>query len=109
MRTFPTLAALTIAAIVSIQSSVIAEDGQDILAPVLAAMKEKNPDFDGKAPGTVDQAGQIKSFNFASKPIKDLSPLKGLALTVLYLQSTKVSDLSPLQGMPLDQLYLNDS
>ena len=36
--------------------------------------------------------------------LTDLSPLKGIALTLLKFNGTKVSDLSPLVGMPLENL-----
>ncbi len=40
------------------------------------------------------------------KPIKSLSPLKGMPLTNLNLTSLEDGDLSPLQGMPLVSLNL---
>ena len=41
--------------------------------------------------------------------VTDLSPLKGLPLTVLGLRNTQVTDLSPLEGMPLEVLYLDNT
>jgi tetratricopeptide (TPR) repeat protein len=39
----------------------------------------------------------------------DLSPLKGLKLTVIYLDGTGVRDLAPLAGMPLEDVYIRDT
>jgi hypothetical protein len=36
--------------------------------------------------------------------VTDLTPLKGMPLTVLNCRGTRVSDLSPLTGMPLKKL-----
>jgi Leucine-rich repeat (LRR) protein len=37
-------------------------------------------------------------------PVRDLSPLEGMKLVTLHCPSTNVADLSPLQGMPLEKL-----
>jgi Leucine-rich repeat (LRR) protein len=39
--------------------------------------------------------------------VQDLSQLKGLALTVLYIDDTKVKDLEPLKDIPLKTLYVD--
>ncbi len=39
--------------------------------------------------------------------VRDLSPLRGVALTDLVLDDTPVSDISALRGMPLQRLSLN--
>jgi hypothetical protein len=44
--------------------------------------------------GTPDRRGKLA----------DLSPLRGLSLTVLHVDDNPVSDLTPLQGMPLKEL-----
>ena len=41
--------------------------------------------------------------------LADLSPLKGLPLTMLECNCTRVADLAPLQGMPLRQLCCSDT
>jgi tRNA A-37 threonylcarbamoyl transferase component Bud32 len=46
--------------------------------------------------GTVPRGGRLT----------DLSPLRGLPLTVLHFEDNPVSDLSPLKGMPLKDLGL---
>ncbi|MFN0195406.1 MAG: SUMF1/EgtB/PvdO family nonheme iron enzyme [Planctomycetaceae bacterium] len=88
---------------------------------------ELNPGFDGRVTPTIE-GGVVTDIYFpidnvadispvlafvglpklscsVSEPGKgkltDLSPLKGIPLTVLTVRSTPVSDLSPLQGMPL--------
>ena len=38
--------------------------------------------------------------------LADLTPLRGLSLSVLLLDANKVSDLTPLQGLPLEELNL---
>jgi len=40
--------------------------------------------------------------------VSDLSPLKGMLLSALYLRSARVGDLSPLKGMPLTALSLQN-
>jgi len=42
-----------------------------------------------------------------NKLVDNITPLKGLPITVLNLSGTHISDLSPLQGMPLSVLHLN--
>jgi len=37
----------------------------------------------------------------AATKVTDLTPLRGMKLTGLYLDRTRVKDLSPLEGMPL--------
>jgi tRNA A-37 threonylcarbamoyl transferase component Bud32 len=46
--------------------------------------------------GTPDRGGKLA----------DLSPLRGLSLSVLHVEGNPVSDLSPLRGMPLKDLGL---
>jgi hypothetical protein len=38
--------------------------------------------------------------------VRDLTPLKGMKLTLLNLDLTQISDLSPLAGMPLKELQI---
>jgi hypothetical protein len=39
--------------------------------------------------------------------VQDLSPLKGLSLTLLFVADTPVRDLEPLKDMPLKRLYVD--
>jgi hypothetical protein len=95
---------------------------------VSARLKQLNPGFDGQVTETIKD-GVVKGLTFSVaevtdiSPVRalthlkdlrctqgkliDLSPLKGLKLTLLAVSCTQVSDLSPLQGMPLTELYLN--
>ncbi len=41
--------------------------------------------------------------------VRDLSPLKGLPLTVLLLDDTPVRDLEPVKNLPLKRLYIYQS
>jgi formylglycine-generating enzyme required for sulfatase activity/tetratricopeptide (TPR) repeat protein/tRNA A-37 threonylcarbamoyl transferase component Bud32 len=98
---------------------------------VRSELVKRNPGFDGKlTPEFADNA--VKGLKFATdhivdiSPVRaltrlqsldmqgvnkaslvDLSPLKGMALTALYLDFNPVQDLSPLQGMRLKELDLH--
>lgn len=53
---------------------------------------------------------KLKLLQIANNPeLADLSPLRGMSLTVLACQGTRVSDLSPLTGMPLSDLRCFDT
>jgi hypothetical protein len=41
--------------------------------------------------------------------LTDLSPLRGLKLTLFYCRGTSVADLSPLSGMPLASVECRDT
>jgi len=50
---------------------------------------------------------KLTSLNLHDGPqVDDLTPLKGMPLTLLRVASEKVRDLTPLQGMPLTELSL---
>jgi serine/threonine protein kinase len=49
------------------------------------------------------------TLNLNGQPIDDLTPLRGIPLTRLWLESTKVKDLSPLAGMPLEDLRVSNT
>src|SRR5262249_11105575 len=44
-----------------------------------------------------------------SRSVRDLSPLEGMPLTTLNCQYCPINDLSPLRKMPLRRLYLSDT
>ena len=97
---------------------------------VAAKLKERNPGFDGKIQPTVEGGAVVRLVLLADAvtdltPLRalpsltslgctgsasgkgklaDLSPLKGMPLTLLDCEHTKVADLSPLKGMPLQGL-----
>jgi serine/threonine protein kinase/Leucine-rich repeat (LRR) protein len=67
------------------------------------------------APGWAGLGGRLKrgtngdlhmSFANQPRPVRDLSPLKGMKLSSLNLYKTAVEDLTPLEGMPLTELDL---
>ena len=45
----------------------------------------------------------------AKTGVRDLTPLKGMQLTVLAAHHTRITDLTPLKGMRLTQLYVADT
>jgi serine/threonine protein kinase/Leucine-rich repeat (LRR) protein len=51
----------------------------------------------------------IGSYTGNREVLSDLSPIQGLGLTFLQVDSTSVSDLAPLKGMPLTDLRLRSS
>ncbi len=100
---------------------------------VAAKLKELNPGFDGKVTPKVE-GDVVKELVFVTdkvtdiSPVRaliglkslgcdgsgvgkgkfsDLSPLKGMALTLLNCNNTQVADLSPLKGTPLTSLVCN--
>ena len=48
----------------------------------------------------------LTMFSCKHTRVRDLSPLQGMELTYLTIQDTQVSDLSPLKGMKLTTLIL---
>lgn len=73
-----------------------------------AALKAKNPDFDGEP--EVGSDGQIITAVMINDPaIEDISPLAGLPLLQLDLTGCHVTDIRPLEGMPLGILYLGET
>jgi internalin A len=52
------------------------------------------------------EGGKIRQLSLFDAGVKDISPLRGLQLTLLDLTNCSVDDLSPLEGMPLEQLFL---
>lgn len=73
-----------------------------------AALKQKNPDFDGEVKVAGD--GQIITAVEAHHPaIEDISPLDGLPLMHLDLTGCRVADISVLNGTPLCVLYLGET
>ncbi|MFN0053794.1 MAG: hypothetical protein ACKV0T_16565 [Planctomycetales bacterium] len=92
---------------------------------VRAELKQRNPGKDApiehavengrvvqvtvKAPGLRDLSpiralSGLQRLHLSGDEVTDLSPLRGMGLTQVWLYSTKVSDLSPLQGMKLRHL-----
>ncbi len=104
---------------------------------VIARLKELNPGFDGKVVQVIQDGVvrrlefsteevtdvspvraltglrvlganlQVGSGDWTKSRLADISPLKDLQLTALYLEGAPVSDLSPLRAMPLTALNLH--
>lgn len=97
---------------------------------VVARLKKRNPDFNGDIKSTIKD-GDVIGLEFNSDHVadlsslqamprlqslvcsgsndhrgklSDLSPLKGMKLTLLNCNFTRVADLAPLHGMPLKWL-----
>ncbi|MCB1275560.1 protein kinase [Prosthecobacter sp.] len=49
------------------------------------------------------------SLSIQNQPFSDLSMLKGVPISSLFLLGCPVTDLSPIAGLPLDYLHLGDS
>jgi hypothetical protein len=73
-----------------------------------AALKAKNPAYRGD--GVFNALGdEITEVTIAACNIRDLSPLRGLPLTVLACGSNEITDLSPLERMPLIALECSEN
>jgi len=70
-----------------------------------AAIKAANPDYNGKGQFKIS-GGQIVEAILSETGITDVSPLRGLPLSLLKLTRTEVADISPLKGMPLKLLQM---
>ncbi|OGV68588.1 MAG: hypothetical protein A3K19_11560 [Lentisphaerae bacterium RIFOXYB12_FULL_65_16] len=49
----------------------------------------------------------VTDLDLSLSSVRDLAPLRGLALERLNLARTRITDLAPLAGMPLEELYLD--
>lgn len=58
-------------------------------------------------PEMIEKARKSGKIDLSNKNVKDLSPLKGLALKEVNLKNTAVSNLSPLRGMPIKMLDIS--
>jgi hypothetical protein len=113
------------------ERNVAALPADEQVKAVAARLKELNPGFDGEVNPTItddvvtglrfsaDQVTNIAPVRALTRltllevkgtygkkgRLADLSPLKGMRLTILVCGETQVADLSPLKGMPLTTLY----
>ncbi len=84
------------------------------LAPLMteeelqAAIKEKNPGFEGQVQ-VVSDGRNILAVGINDPAVTDITPLAGLPLRQLDLAKSHVTDIGVLKGMPLGQLYLEDT
>ena len=77
-------------------------------AELKAALKAKNPSFQGEVEVGADQSGII-AVKVNDEAIEDISPLAGLPLRGLDLARCHITDISALRGAPLMELYLEDT
>ena len=77
-------------------------------ADLKAALKEKNPNFEGELEVGADQSG-IFAVKINDGAIEDISPLAGLPLRGLDLARCHITDISALRGAPLMEVYLEDT
>jgi len=84
--------------------------GQPISSPdqLAAALKEKNPGFDGE-PQMQPISADLLALAINDPKVKDISPLARQRIGALDLSGCDITDLSPLQGLPLSELYLEDN
>jgi serine/threonine protein kinase len=100
---------------------------------VVRRLKELNPAFDGTVTPTIEN-GAVTRLHFLTDEVEDispvralpglmtlecpggergrlsdLSPLRGMRLTVLECSGTRVADLSTLRGMPLTALHAHET
>jgi len=87
-------------------ASVVTGADAALIANLHAALKAKNPEYNGKADIKVKN-GKITEVVLTATGVRDLSPLRGLALTGFACNYERVTDLSPLQGQPLTILRLS--
>jgi hypothetical protein len=116
------------------EKSVAALPAKQRVEAVKEELKRRNPDFDGEMTATIE-SGAVVGLKLSTgrvtdlAPLRalrdlrelqieanrnegvlvDLSPLKGLPLTTLWMSSNKVSDLTPLRGMPLRNLTIMET
>ncbi|MGD0089819.1 MAG: protein kinase [Planctomycetota bacterium] len=73
---------------------------------VVAALKAKNPAFNGKTEHRIEQ-GQVTYFGTREETLADISPICALtALEELGLNHTGVADLSPIRELKLKRLWI---
>ncbi|MCY3019922.1 MAG: SUMF1/EgtB/PvdO family nonheme iron enzyme, partial [Planctomycetota bacterium] len=111
-----------------------AQPAEKQVEEVVKKLKELNPGYDGKEKHRSEN-GQVTDLEFTTERVtdispvralmgltnfnvgqrgqrsslKDLSPLKGLQLTMLSLYDCPVEDLGPLKGMPLIMIVANST
>jgi hypothetical protein len=90
------------------------------ISPVSALVHLKNLSCEGsrarnmKPVGKLSDLSPLKGMNLTllsivNTQVADLSPLRGMQLRRLFCMATNVADLSPLQGMPLTHLQIEET
>lgn len=87
-----------------------AESGAIPITPeqLKAALKEKNPEFDGEVFTQMGPKG-IAVVAINDPALEDISPLVGLPLYTLDLHDSHVTDVKPLEGMQLRRIDLSNT
>jgi formylglycine-generating enzyme required for sulfatase activity len=86
----------------------------DLYEELLAAMRQANPGFDGSMVPRFE-GGRLVALDFKTDNVTDISPLRelkylrGLRMEGNYSLNSRISDLSPLKNLPLTRLYIYNS
>ena len=83
-------------------------DKIETLDQLVAALKKKNPGFQGQV-GMQPMNAQLMQVAINDANVKDISPLRRQRIGALDLRDCDVTDLRPLEGMPLMALYLENN
>jgi hypothetical protein len=96
------------------ERSVAGRPAGEQVEAVARRLTELNPGFDGElTPEIAD--GQVKGLKFHTDAVLDIAPvralrgLRSLDLIGSYPSRGKLADLTPLRGLPLDRLNLNSA
>jgi formylglycine-generating enzyme required for sulfatase activity/WD40 repeat protein/tetratricopeptide (TPR) repeat protein/tRNA A-37 threonylcarbamoyl transferase component Bud32 len=81
------------------------------ISPVRALTRLQSLDMQGVNKASLVDLSPLKGMKLTTlfldfNPVQDLSPLQGMRLKELDLHGTRVQDLTPLSGMPLEKLML---
>jgi hypothetical protein len=80
----------------------------DPIAELHAALKAKNPNYDGQAQ-VLSNGSSITAVDLSDRDVPDISPLAGLPLETFYAENTKISDLTPLKGIRITVMSLSNT
>lgn len=73
------------------------------------ALKSFNPDYDLKGEFKTTGDGDIVEVSLSGAKINDVTPLRGLDLTMVDVSGTSVANIAPLKRMPLKSVNLADT
>ena len=93
--------------------SVAAMKAEEQVKAVAARLKELNPGFDGTVTPKIE-GGVVTELQFHTDKVTNISPVRALmGLRVLYCngvgRKVELADLSPLKDLKLTELWLNDT
>jgi hypothetical protein len=80
------------------------------LSPIVSALFSSDVESVPKWRVTFNDTNTPKlALNICNTEVTDLSPLRGLPISLLWLANTSVTNLSPLRGMPINSLHIAQS